>query len=326
MTKKTSQKNLLKKVEKNIIENNLIKSGDIVYAAVSGGADSICLLSILVKLSTKLDFELRACHYNHKLRGAESDKDEQFVKDVVKEWGIELISAERKNEPCKSEEEARGLRYSFFEKILKKSRGAKIVIAHNSGDLSETLLMRLIRGTGLRGLKSIPQRRENFVRPLLPFSRAEILEHLKSEKIKFRVDKSNFDNKFLRNKIRQKLIPELKTYNPNIEIALGRLVRSSEIDYSYIEDVADKEFKKIAIIENKKIKIDRKKFILLHSSIKYHLLVRSFCEIGVISDISESHIKDVLRMVKKNTGKKEISLPHSLRVRLIGGKIIVLRG
>lgn len=326
MTKKTSQKDLQKRVEQTIIKNGLIKPKDTVIVAVSGGADSVCLFGVLKLLSDKLDIKIKVCHYNHKLRGTESDEDERFVKDLSREWGVDCILGDRKKEACKSEDQARELRYKFFENILKKSRGAKIAIAHNSSDFIETLLMRLVRGTGLRGLKSIPLRRKKFIRPLLPFSRSEIIKFLKIQKLAYRTDKSNFDTKFLRNKIRHNLIPYLKRYNPKIEESLCRLISSSEIDYDFIENETDKIYKRIVKQNEKRALIKRDDFILLHDSIKYHLLNKVFSSLGVCSDISYKHIEDVLNMIEKNIGKKTLPLPHSLRVSLIGGKIVVIKG
>ena len=326
MNKKLSQKDLLGKVEKNIKKNGLIKPKDVVIVAVSGGVDSVCLLDILDKLSKKLHFDLSVCHYNHKLRGIESDKDELFVSKLARERGRDFEVARRKREPCNSEDEARELRYKFFKKILESSRGAKIAIAHNSSDLTETLLQRVVRGTGIRGLKSIPFQRKNFIRPLLPHTRSEILEYLNKEKIKFRIDKSNFDPSFLRNYLRKYIVPKLIRKNPKFEEGVYALSKSMERDYQFIENETKKVFEKVATITYKKVTISKDDFSKLHSSIKFHLLLMVLEELGVKKDVTSKHLEDVISMISKNVGNKSLPLPHSLRVKLFGGKIIITRG
>ena len=211
------QTSLEYKVLNTIKENNLLQSGDKIVVAVSGGADSICLLYLLNKLKERLGITLEACHYNHKLRGEESDRDEKFVKKICQEWGIQasFSSAPEKNK-FKNEEEAREARYLFFEKISEQDRGVKIAIAHTANDLTETFLLRLVRGTGIRGLRAIPLARKNFIRPLLHSTRSDVENYLKENNINYITDKTNYSLKYSRNFVRLKVVPLLYELKPNL--------------------------------------------------------------------------------------------------------------
>jgi tRNA(Ile)-lysidine synthase len=327
---KISQKNLIIKVYKNIIAERLIGEGDTVIVALSGGPDSVCLFDILAILRSKLKNNLKACHFNHKLRGAASERDKKFVQKLCQKYGVELIEADWNNKPKNkkaSEEEARNARYEFFEKILKTERGeAKIALAHNSNDLAETLVQRLIRGTGLKGLRSIPSQRENFIRPLLKFSRTDILEYLKLKNIKYRTDKSNFNLDFLRNKIRHRILPQLKKINPNVIEALGSTSRAIEDDYDFLESVTEDKLRQI--IEkrgNSEIVLNYKKWATLSPSLSRLTLRLSVEYLGGGEDINYSHIENVRTLLYKKEGRKSLPLPHHLQVSLERGKIIVLK-
>lgn len=326
---KVSQKNLVLKVYKSIIAEGLIGEGDTVIVALSGGPDSVCLFDILFKLRDKLKIDLKACHFNHKLRGAESEADAKFVEKLCSDSGIELIAAAWKNKPENkkvSEDEARRARYDFFSKISISGGGVvKIALAHNSNDLAETFLMRIIRGTGLKGLKSIPYQRKNFIRPLLKFSRDDIMEYLNTNNIKYRTDKSNDDLVYFRNKIRHKLLPNLKEFNPNIIETLGSAVQAIGDDYDYISAEAEKKL--VSIIEKEaggSIILDHKKWLSLHPALQRLTLRLSIERLGGGEDINFSHIEKVRELLIKKVGKKSLPLPHHLQIRLERGRIIIL--
>lgn len=327
---KISQKNLILKVYRNIITDDLVGEGDTIIVGLSGGPDSVCLFDILLSLHEKLKINLKACHFNHKLRGAESEGDQKFVEKLCKVSGIELIVGEWKDKPKNkrvSEDEARRARYEFFSKISNSGRGVvKIALAHNSNDLSETFLMRIIRGTGLKGLKGIPYQRENFIRPLLKFSRDDIMVYISSNNIKYRTDKSNNDLDYFRNKIRHKLLPNLKEFNPNIVETLGSAVLAIGDDYDYISVEAEKKLN--LMIEEERadnIILDHKKWLLLHPSLQRLTLRLSIEKLGGGEDITFSHIEKVRKLLLKNIGKKSLPLPHHLQIRLERGRIIILK-
>ncbi|MCL5410424.1 MAG: tRNA lysidine(34) synthetase TilS [Patescibacteria group bacterium] len=325
---KISQKSIIFKVLRNIEKNKLISSGDTIIVALSGGPDSMCLFDVIFKLKDQLQIKISACHYNHRLRGEESYNDEEFVKKFCGEQGIECIfgSAEKENQ-FKNEEKAREARYAFFEKILGERRGAKIAIAHNLNDSAETFLMRLFRGTGMKGLSAIPSIREKFIRPLLPISRNEIETYLEHHRIPFRLDKTNNDLKITRNFLRLKILPLLSEHiNPNILETLFNSARILEEDYDLLSQIAEKEYKKMIIFEgNKEIKLDRKKWISLHPSLQRMVIRIALLKIENLKNITNKQISEVCDMIKKGEGKKYKLLPYSLRIELLSGKIIIYR-
>ena len=310
---------------KTIRENHLIEKGDRIAVALSGGADSVCLVKILLEIRDQFDCSILACHYNHRLRGDASDEDETFVKNFCEQEGIELIlgSAEKINS-FKNEEEARIARYAFFKKIIGEGNVNKIAIAHNLNDFSETLLMRMIRGAGLRGLGSIPLSREKFIRPLLEISRSEIEECLETKKQKYCVDKSNFDLAYTRNKIRHAVLPLLSELNPNVIETLASSAKQIAEDYDYLALLADQAYQKILISRSDNlIVMDAKQLRTLHASLQKLVLRKAIEELNGLIDISADHLSEALLIIEKNESKKHKILPRSLRIELDAGKIIL---
>lgn len=325
---KFSQKSLPYKVLKYIRKNSLIESGDTIIVALSGGPDSVCLFDLLLKLRDELNIKLFACHYDHRMRGEESYNDAVFVETLCKERGVKCIIGRAEGENLyKNEEEAREGRYTFFKKILKEGRGeAKIAIAHNLNDQAETLLLRLTRGTGLFGLKGIPSRRENFIRPLLSSTKKEIEDYLRKENLKCRIDSTNKEIRFDRNYLRIKVIPLFEKLNPNFIETLGGMIELLEDDYRLLDDLSEKSYKKILVKETKdEIVIDQKKWLRLPSSLQRLTLRSTISKISTLVDITQKQLLEVYNVAQKGEGKKYKLLPHSLRVELLSGKIIVSR-
>ena len=217
------------KVLKFIEQFKLIHNGDKILVAFSGGPDSVFALHFLSKFKKKYGIELLALHFNHGLRGKESDDDANFAKEFCDAMNVEFIVQNlnvktfAKKNKFSIEEAARLLRYKNLDLIAKKWGCTKIVTAHNLSDNTETILMNLFNGTGLSGLMGIPVQRENIVRPLICLSKQEISEYLQKEKINYRVDSSNLSDDFRRNYIRNRIIPLIKTkLNPQIDEALFR--------------------------------------------------------------------------------------------------------
>lgn len=323
---KYSQKSLLVKVQKVIEQNKLIAPADFVYVALSGGADSVCLFNILFKLQDKLNFKLAACHFNHKMRGEDSNRDEKFVQEICRERGVKLVVGSHMGKNAlKSELEAREARYAYFEKILASDRGVKIALAHNANDLSETYLMRLIRGTGLKGMCSIPLQRKNFFRPLLPFTRSQIEDYLKEQNIGFVTDKSNQNTKYFRNKIRHNLLPLIVQINPNFMTNLSANIEILSEDFDYIYSMAEKKYKRMITLSKNKASFDRKEWRLLHPALRFEVLRFALQKLGVEQDISSLHLTNIYQMIEKGVGKKSLPLPHSLLCSIKNGKIILLK-
>ena len=323
---KLSQKSLLYKVLQNIKENELVSPGEKIVLAVSGGADSVCLFDVMDKIKDELKIELLVCHYNHRLRGKDSYNDFEFVKIMSSDRGVEFVGGEaEKDNLFKNEEEARIARYGFFEKILKEGRGDKVAIAHNKNDFAETFLLRLFRGSGMRGLKSIPSWREKFIRPLLPVSREEIEIYLKKEGLAFRTDSTNAEIDYTRNFIRLKVMPLLLKINPNLIETVSGNIAALEEDYDLLDNLINEAYGKIVIEEEQeKIILSQKKWLSLHPSLQTGVIRLSISKISSLTDITYIQIRDVVKMLQKGEGKKFKPLPHSLRVDLVSGNIVIL--
>jgi tRNA(Ile)-lysidine synthase len=230
---------MLTKVRKTIKKYGMLRKREHVLVGVSGGADSVALLAVLNRLRPLYGLTLTAAHFNHRTRAAESDRDEAFVRALCKSLGIALVCGSLRegagSRGLSMEDFLRRERYAFFEKGRRKSGADRIALGHHQNDQAETVLMNIIRGAGLSGLSGIPPvRAATFIRPLIDCTRREILDYLAAEGLSFVVDSTNTDERFLRNRIRSSLLPELEErYNPAICEALCRLadVVRQENDY-----------------------------------------------------------------------------------------------
>lgn len=237
------------KVRETISKFSMLKKGDKVIVGFSGGADSMCLLYILNSLKDEIGFSIIAAHVNHCLRGEESERDEDFVRRVCGEMGIELkvkkadILKEARENSKGIEEYAREVRYDFFNSLADNS--SKIATAHNLNDCEETMLFNLARGSALKGLTSIPPVRGNVIRPLIECSRSEIEDFCKENSIDFVTDSSNLSDDYTRNKIRHNVIPVLKELNPAFDSAVLRCIQSLRDDEQYLNECAQNLYEEI---------------------------------------------------------------------------------
>jgi tRNA(Ile)-lysidine synthase len=229
----------MKKTEEKIIlfigDHNLISKGDEVLVAFSGGPDSIFALHFLKKFQKKFSINISAIHFNHQLRGKESDGDEKFAKQFCERIGIKLFTEKldviglAKSKKLSIEEAARALRYDRLEKISNEFNFDKIITAHNLSDNSETVLLNLLNGTASAGIGGIPIRRSNIIRPILCLTKSEILEYLEKNRIEYRVDSSNLCNDFKRNFLRNRILPLLREkINPLLDDAIYRSTKNIE--------------------------------------------------------------------------------------------------
>jgi len=235
----------------------LLKKKDRLLLGVSGGPDSLCLLHLFLKLQKEYSLKLICLHFNHQLR-KEAKAEEDFVKRICKYLGVEFIS---ESKPVKNffkgdslEQTARNLRFDFFLKISRQTKFKKIALAHHKDDLVETVLMRLIRGSGLKGLQGfLPKskfRSLTVTRPLIESPKVDILKWLKKNKINYCLDQSNFEDKFFRNRIRLKLMPLLKELNPNIVNNIYNAARTISLDYSFLYSFSYQAFLALKIKES----------------------------------------------------------------------------
>ena len=207
-------------LKENVIDTikryNLIKSGDSIVIGVSGGPDSICLLHILNELKQELNFKIYVAHINHLIR-KEAEEETEYVQEFCKKLGIECfvkridVQKEAKDLKRGTEETGRKVRYEFFDEILEKTKSNKIATAHNNNDKVETIIMNILRGSGTSGLKGIePIKKGKYIRPLIEIEREEIENYCIENKLEPRIDKSNNENIYTRNIIRNIVIPYIK--------------------------------------------------------------------------------------------------------------------
>lgn len=218
-------------VEQYIRQHRLLQSGDRILATVSGGVDSVVMLDVLLSLKDRWNLTVAVAHFNHQLRGEESDADEAFVRQLCSERNLECFVEHADTHSVARDQRksiqaaARDLRYEFFATVRSKHGFTKIATAHNADDNAETLLLNLIRGAGVRGLSGIPVLRSdlNVIRPLLGTSRSEIELYAKHRSLTFRTDSSNLHDHYARNFVRHAVLPLLKNHlNPNLTSTLNR--------------------------------------------------------------------------------------------------------
>lgn len=239
------------KIKETIERYDMLKKDDVVIVAVSGGADSIALLHALYSLKQELGISVHACHINHNLRGEESKRDEQFVRDFCGSRKIPntFYSIDVKPEKHESiEERARKMRYECFESLCNELN-AKLATAHTASDNAETVFINMLRGTGTKGLCGIPPVRGDIIRPLLRCTREEIEKYCTEHGLEYVTDSSNLSDDYTRNKLRHRLIPMLKEFNPSVMEGISRMTSAVYDDNAYLEKVSA-EAKEKCLTEN----------------------------------------------------------------------------
>jgi tRNA(Ile)-lysidine synthase len=277
------------------------------------------------------NLQLICAHFNHMLR-PEADSEEEFVKTACKELGIKFVSEKKDvNKFFKGdslEQTARNLRFDFFLKISRHFKIKKIALAHHKDDLVETVLMRIIRGTGLKGLRAFLPKSKfkglTVIRPLVELSKREILEWLDDNNISYCVDKSNFEDKFLRNRIRLKLMPILAEINPSIAQNLCNLSASAALDYDFIYTFSRKEFEKIKRGETRKeIKLDLDELKKHHPAIVNNIIRIAFEELkGDTRRLELRHLDEVKDLIDNRPPESIVHLP-AFSVRKEGKRLVI---
>ncbi|WP_294985353.1 tRNA lysidine(34) synthetase TilS [uncultured Fenollaria sp.] len=300
--------NSLEKFKNFIEENNLIEKGDSIVSAVSGGSDSVFMLEMLLAIKSDYELNIIVCHVNHGLRGAEAQRDEDFVKKLAEKNGLIYevehidMAGYAKEHSLTCEEAGRKLRYLFFEEIKEKYKADKVAIAHNENDVAETIFLNIFRGTGLDGLESIPLRRDFYIRPILCFEKSEILDFLKENNIHYVDDSTNFTNDYKRNMIRNEIIPFIKkNFNENIVSSMSRLASIAKENNLYLEDIINDKY--IDIVKDNTI--DREGFNELNHYEKT-LVLRKFLRdnLNYLNNISKDNIEDMIKLISLDSGKK----------------------
>lgn len=327
---------LITKVKETIKKYEMLKGNEKIIVGVSGGADSICLLHVLMKLRLEYHLKLLIAHLNHGLREEESLRDEAFIRKLGEQFQLPTIIMRVNPEEFKNvkgisiQEKARQLRYNFFYEILKKEQGDKIALGHNADDQAETLLLWLIRGTGTKGLSGIPPVRENiFIRPLIEVERSKIEQFLKQMGIEYLQDSSNVDKRYLRNRIRLELIPNLKkNYNPKIVSTLNQTANIIRLEDEFLDKYCEKCINDCLIKKyDNSIILNVVKLQLFPLPIQLRLLRKIISSIkGNLTQIRYVHIFSIIKLLK-NTGSNNIlNLPGGIQVVKEYDRLVVSRG
>lgn len=243
-----------KKVLAAVNQYDMIKSGDRITVALSGGADSVTLLHCLNEIKDILGFELFACHVNHNIRGKDSDEDQAYAESLcgkmnipIRVFSVDVLGTAEKHQSI--EERARALRYEAFAEEASRL-GAKVATAHNSCDNTETVFLNMLRGTGLKGLCGIPPVRDYLIRPLILCTREEIESYCKENGLEFVTDKTNFSTAYTRNKIRLELLPKVLEINPSLYDGISRMTASLAEDSVFLEEMAKERLSQARLEEH----------------------------------------------------------------------------
>lgn len=316
-----------------IEEYGMIPPNSTVICALSGGADSVCLLFLLHEYQYITPFTLVAAHYNHHLRGEESDRDERFVRELVAQRfgprntpglelpGVELIvghgdvAAEAKKRKQGIEETAREMRYAFLQETAKKLGSALIATAHNADDNAETLLLHLVRGTGLQGLTGISPKQGNLIRPMLTTDRQWIEQYLKICALPHVEDSSNSDQRYTRNRIRAQIMPVLRELNPRFALSATTAARFLREDNDYLNAQAAL-ISAQAIRETQEISIPAALIAEAPHPIAVRVVRQLMTQLnGGVWDCAAPHLEDIISLCQRSNPSAVLYLPHGLIAR-----------
>ncbi len=304
---------MLQKIASYIEQNSLLTPGARVISALSGGADSICLTHILIKLG----YDVIAAHCNFHLRGTEADRDSAFVEKFCSEMGIKLCkidfdtNAYAYEHKMGTEEAARTLRYGWFEQIRQEEQASAICVAHHSDDSIETALLNLVRGAGITGICGIRNKNGYIVRPLLCVSRKDIEDYMRLNNLQYMTDSTNLENNYNRNKIRNVVIPELEKIKPTFkDVMLSNMDNFTQVAHIYNSVIGEEKKRVLSVIDGTP-----------------HINLNKICEFtepttllfGLLKEYGV-HPREIPKILSMETGKS-VSLSNAvLTIKRIGGE------
>ncbi len=318
---------MLEQVRKTISRYNMLPPGSRAIVAISGGPDSVCLLHALVELAPELGIEVEAAHLNHQLRGEESDADEQFVKDLATRLRVKLhvahvdVAARAKSLSGNLEQEARRARLQFFRELLARNddrRIAHIATGHTRDDQAETVLLRILRGSGLAGLAGIhPVTGSGLVRPLLDVTRADVLQFLEAHRATWREDSSNRDLRFSRNAIRHESLPQLsERWNHNLSEALAHLADITFEEESWWRSDASPLAAIAQMCVAGGVELDVRALQHLPRAVQRRVIRRAIAKAkGDLRQVEFQHVERVIDLATGSKGTGRLELPGCLDVR-----------
>ncbi len=304
----------MQNIEKTIIDDKLISRGEIIGVGLSGGKDSMALFNYLYDLQEKYDFELVAIHVDHQIRENSAD-DADFVIKYCRGMGVRAYKFKvdclklAKDKNFTIEEAAREARYGVFNACIEKGVVDKIALAHHMSDQAETILMRILRGTGIGGAKGMEKSRDGvYIRPLLNTTREAIDDYISSKNIEFVEDQTNQDNEFARNYLRNKIMPKLKKFWPQ---AVSSLVAFGAVCKEDDEYINSQVYFDALIFNDKEVKIPIS-YLSFHHSLVVRMVLGAAKKIGINKDFERRHVEIVLDLAKNGQNGAKISLPNSV--------------
>ena len=318
------------KVCSYIREHHMIRTGDHVIAGISGGADSVCLLFVLLELREKLGFTLEAVHVEHGIRGMESREDAAFTESLCEEQGIVFhqytydVPDRARRERLSMEEAARKCRYEAFEKACGERENAKIAVAHNQDDQAETILWNLARGAGMRGLCGMRPVNGRIIRPLLDVSRREIEEFLREKGQSFRTDSTNLSDAYTRNRVRRQILPAMEEglngqVRRHIAHAGDRIRRTQE----FLERLASEKAGSCSEMRDGEVWIDRNAFQSEDEVMQEYMLLIWLKRLeGGLKDLGAVQIEELRRLAAGQSGRK-LMLPGGRSARCTGSYLVL---
>lgn len=323
---------MMKKIKNSIEEHHMLEYGERVLVCVSGGADSMCLLNVLMLIQDVYNIELMVIHVNHNLRGDDAKEDERYVKEFCNKAGIECIIKQAdvlktaKKKGWSIEEAGRNIRYQLFEETADNYKCSKIAVAHHMEDMAETVLFYMFRGTGLKGMCGIPPKRGRIIRPLILISKEEIENFLTDNNIKWRLDKSNLSDAYTRNKIRNKILAYAKKeINPHASSHIAELSFQMRELYEYIFDETEKAYNIVVKQKDNKLIVCVPRFLEYPLALRKEILIMVMekCSNGK-KDLSVRHIEDIHSLFYGYSGR-QINLPKGIIARKEYDNIIFIK-
>jgi len=316
---------LLRTVEKTVSTYGMLKPKDSVVVGVSGGPDSVALLHVLLTLASRFSLRLGVAHLNHCLRQKDSDKDAEFVASLAGKFDLpcyvhkEDVRKYQIENKLSLEEAARRVRYTFFNSVSETNRFNKIALGHHCDDNAELILMNLFRGSGPQGISGIPPVRDGkIIRPLINLKRSEIIDYLDAKGLKYVLDTSNWETRYLRNRIRLHLIPLLKeSYNPKIIETLNRLAAIIGSEEKWIEDIIFPLFEKTALsVQDDIVSFSVPRLKEINISAQRRIIRKAIARIkGDLRRITFSHIDSIISLLESGPAYKNLDFPDRIRIQ-----------
>jgi len=313
---------LREQVQETIRRYQMIQGGERVLVAVSGGPDSVGLLHLLSSFRDELGIDLAVAHLNHQLRGEQADQDEAYVRRLCGGWNLPCYVSSQdiaERASLSLEEAGRCARYEYFSAVADEHEFDRVALGHTATDRVETLLINLLRGLGLYGLRSIPPVRGMFIRPLITTRREAMAEYCQHYSLDPRCDESNLEpSEFLRNKIRLELLPLLgEEYSEDPHEALRRVIRAAEEELAWTEPLVEAEFAEVASVGADKVGLNRQRLSELPAGLQHRLLRRAIVELlGAATDVGEVHYDALRELVDQGQTGAQLHLPGKVLARI----------